>query len=652
MQHKCDEVPTHRAVLGRYFTCKCDMGFDLRVASKSNMRKFFSALIFFYAGLASLTASAELIVYEPFAYPVGDALDGIDGAAVDGGGKTAANGNQWYPAGYNTQSTFNALVGTEVIDLNLGVAGLQEPAGNAVWYGGNGYTARLGIGSIDSGTLYASFAFRITDITGLPSTGGVVAAFNNTPGPQSGSPSVYDAMLRVRPTPETTDNPANYNIGVRKNPSTTTVWDTGVYTASENGPVQFAVTSYTFNSGSTSDDTVSLYLNPAPSTFGGTTPATGTILSTSTGNDIASGQIATLMLRQGTQGGAPAGIVFDELRVGTTWADVTPAGTSIGGAPPGPMNGGPVATTSLDDFQPFSYTDPEGVVMPYRVFVPPDYDPQRKYPLIVQLHGAGETGTDNIGPASHVVSQRLAARAKDPEYESILLVPQTHSGFGNYWSPEALSAVLDIMASLEGQYNIDVNREYVMGISMGANGVMDFITQYPDKFAAAVPVATGGTSGNLANVKDMPIWAFHSTADEVVPTSQTQQIIEALRMLGGDPRYTEYPFGTHGNSFNDAYSEPQLFDWLFDQALPAASDFNHDGMVDTADYVAWRKNGGTPDEYERWRRNYGRTTSSGNGVEGFFSADGVSAQVPEPATGAILLLGAMLLTFFRRPWRC
>src|SRR5262249_12502673 len=150
---------------------------------------------------------------------------------------------------------------------------------------------------------------------------------------------------------------------------------------------------------------------------------------------------------------------------------------------PGPMPGGPVATTSLADFQAFSYTDPQGHVMPYRLLVPANYDPHRKYPIIVSLHGSGEVGTDNIAPASYIVPQRLAARAEDPGYSSFVLVPQTD----DYWGDRAQSDVLDILASLEGRFSVDTNREYLTGYSLGGYGVFDFIANHPDKFAAAVP---------------------------------------------------------------------------------------------------------------------------------------------------------------------
>src|SRR6476620_9121488 len=183
------------------------------------MRASVCALVFLLGTSLCLRSRATLVLYEPFNYPVGDTLDGIDGASIVSGGKTAPNGNKWYPSGYSTQANYNAFDGTQVVGLNLGVAGLKEPVGNAVWYGGGGYSTRVATFPINSGTVYSSFAFRIFDIAGLPSVGGIVAAFNNSNGPQTSAPTVFAGSLWVRPTLDTTDNPANYNIGISKTSS-------------------------------------------------------------------------------------------------------------------------------------------------------------------------------------------------------------------------------------------------------------------------------------------------------------------------------------------------------------------------------------------------------------------------------------------------
>ena len=128
------------------------------------MRTFYIALIL--AGSAPLVGPlrAAPVLYEPFAYPVGDTLDGLDSAAVNAGGKTAPNGNKWNPAGYSSQPTYNAFDGTQVVDLNLAVAGLQNPSGNAVWYGGNGYSTRWEQAYLTAGlcTRRSRFGFSIS----------------------------------------------------------------------------------------------------------------------------------------------------------------------------------------------------------------------------------------------------------------------------------------------------------------------------------------------------------------------------------------------------------------------------------------------------------------------------------------------------------
>jgi hypothetical protein len=77
------------------------------------------------------------------------------------------------------------------------------------------------------------------------------------------------------------------------------------------------------------------------------------------------------------------------------------------------------------------------------------------------------------------------------------------------------------------------------------------------------------------------------------------------------------------------------------ERVPEAGDFNHDGTVDAADYVVWRKTGGSSDDYNIWRANFGRT---------YFAAGsaGVNTNVPEPTTLVLVMLAAACRCLRRR----
>ncbi len=229
------------------------------------------------------------------------------------------------------------------------------------------------------------------------------------------------------------------------------------------------------------------------------------------------------------------------------------------------------ARAALSDFAGYTYTDSQGYTLPYRLFTPLNYNPQQKYPLILMLHGAGESGTDNVAPASHLSSTRIVDRAKTAEYASFVLVPQTNSGW-SFTGDGSLSTTLSLMDGLEHQYSIDTRREYVTGLSMGGYGTWAMLELAPTRFAAAAPVAGYGDPTWCSDFVNVPIWAYASTADTVVPAYYTQQMIDVLQADGGTPRYTEFPFDQHGDTlWNDAYSEPQLYQWMFSQVNSVAT---------------------------------------------------------------------------------
>jgi poly(3-hydroxybutyrate) depolymerase len=126
---------------------------------------------------------------------------------------------------------------------------------------------------------------------------------------------------------------------------------------------------------------------------------------------------------------------------------------------------------------------------------------------------------------------------------------------------------LEMLEGLKKEFSLDDKRLYVTGLSMGGYGTWDVIARYPKLFAAAVPVCGGGDEGTAPVIKDVPIWCFHGGADTTVPTARSRNMIAAIKAAGGNPKYTEYP-GVGHNSWDKAYSEPDLVKWLFEQKLP------------------------------------------------------------------------------------
>jgi predicted peptidase len=215
----------------------------------------------------------------------------------------------------------------------------------------------------------------------------------------------------------------------------------------------------------------------------------------------------------------------------------------------------------------------------YQLFVPANYSAERRYPLIVSLHGAGSHGTDNLRQLSSTVGAVIdAAQAVEP---SFVLVPQdptgdkwvTGSGEAPYRNfrqadrPQSAAAgtLLAGIDELEKKYAIDPDRIYLTGGSAGGTGTWDLITRNGiGRFAAAVPVTGANDPSRAGEIARLPIWAFHGARDSVAPVENSREMVERLRELGSSIKYTEYADVGH-ESWNRAYAEPELFPWLLAQ---------------------------------------------------------------------------------------
>lgn len=234
-----------------------------------------------------LTGNAQSILYEGFVYNVGDTLPSPLWTGVN-------TGDQIF-----------------VTNSSLSYSGFANSIGNKISFDGIGRDYQSTFTSNTIGTVYMSFLMQVTDTTSLNGTiGGYFSGFaSNT--------TTFGGTVWTRKAIN------GYNIGLAARTATTAiVWDaTDILTNN----VVLVVVSYELVAG-TINDVVKLWINPSSSYFGAITEPTPSITTTNTGTDLTS--IDRIFIRQDSQTETPF-LDVDEIRVGTTWASVTPATTGI-----------------------------------------------------------------------------------------------------------------------------------------------------------------------------------------------------------------------------------------------------------------------------------------------------------------------------------
>lgn len=217
--------------------------------------------------------------------------------------------------------------------------------------------------------------------------------------------------------------------------------------------------------------------------------------------------------------------------------------------------------------------------IPYVLYVPRDYDRARRWPLVLFLHGSGESGRDGL----RQLSQGLApALFEAPErWPALVLLPQKPESASEWEQYEP--ALMALVARTRRAFSVDPARIYLTGLSQGGHGTWVLGARHPELWAALAPVcgyasarvgsddgqappgAFDGSAEELAApLARLPVWAFHGAADSIVPVTQTEALVAALRAHGGAPRLTVYPGVDHG-SWVRAYREVDLPRWLFAQ---------------------------------------------------------------------------------------
>jgi predicted peptidase len=207
----------------------------------------------------------------------------------------------------------------------------------------------------------------------------------------------------------------------------------------------------------------------------------------------------------------------------------------------------------------------------YLLFLPDGYKEDRKkqWPLMLFLHGAGERGKDLAKVTVHGPPKLVKESA---DFPFILVSPQCRAG--ESWSDEALLGLLDAVMK---KHRVDPTRVYLTGLSMGGYGTWSLGLKYPERFAAIAPICGGGDflpvllpgQGKQAALKRLPVWAFHGAKDMLVPLSESERMVNALKKAGNqNVKLTVYPEAEH-DSWTETYQNQELYDWMLQHKAPA-----------------------------------------------------------------------------------
>ncbi len=211
----------------------------------------------------------------------------------------------------------------------------------------------------------------------------------------------------------------------------------------------------------------------------------------------------------------------------------------------------------------------------YALYVPRSYRGDRPWPLIVFLHGSGESGTDGSKEIAQGLGNAIQWDASG--WPALVLLPQKPDEDSEWEQHEA--AVMTILHHVRRAYRVDPERISLTGMSQGGHGAWVLGARHPELWSAIAPVCgyaaarrgTGtsgvpppfeGTAEELAaHLGSVPVWAFHGEVDDVVPVAETRELAAAVKAAGGTVKVTVYAGVNHG-SWDRAYREEGLAAFL------------------------------------------------------------------------------------------
>ena len=209
--------------------------------------------------------------------------------------------------------------------------------------------------------------------------------------------------------------------------------------------------------------------------------------------------------------------------------------------------------------------------MNYLLYLPEGYgaDPDKQWPLIFFLHGSGDNDYDSAWVMSYGLPEVLLKNQQPDNFEFIVVSPQAFPGTA-WWDGNTL-AVLDLLlGDMIDTYQVDVDRVYLTGLSMGGYGSWFMGTFFPERFAAMVSISGSGyrtldvRSEVMCRLAEIPVWGIHGANDTISSPRGNELSIQLYRdeCPGAELDWTMYPSDDHFTTYAKAYRDPALYDWM------------------------------------------------------------------------------------------
>jgi predicted esterase len=206
----------------------------------------------------------------------------------------------------------------------------------------------------------------------------------------------------------------------------------------------------------------------------------------------------------------------------------------------------------------------DNTLQPYQVFVPAAYDKAKAYPLVIALHGMG--GDEN----SYFQAYAQGAFKVEAEKRGYVVACPKGRKSASMYIGDAEKDVMDVIAEVRRDYNIDPDRIYLTGHSMGGFGTWSVAMSHPDVFAALAPVAGGSNNpAGMSKIAHIPQIVVHGDSDPTVSVERSRAMVAAGKKLGVELKYIEVPGGDHGSVV--APNFPAVFDWFDTHKRKAAA---------------------------------------------------------------------------------